>query len=204
MSRSFREIYSNEYGQYIFYPSAVKPIPPSEIFETKEYIALEKLDALDLKKLKDPDTGEVPMFWHDSEVVRERLEHLRTDGQLSLIKKPDSAGLQAFTYGYHGSISEAFDREEWRNPVNYSGLDNPEHNRDITHFIQSINEAIRNNPETFEGMSALSEESQVYIWNQLAVVPSARKQGNMRKVAQRALLNHYLEERRIYRHVGLL
>ncbi len=184
MGRSFRETYSNEYGQYIFYPSAVEPISPAEVFGSEEYIDLEKLDGVNLNALKDSKTGEVPMFWHDPETVRQRLEHLRTDGQLSLIRKPNSSGLEAFTYGYHGSISEAFDREEWRNPVNYSGFESPKHNRDIAHFVDCINEAAKKNPEIFQDKQPFSEDSQVYIWNQLAVIPSARKQGKMKEVTR--------------------
>lgn len=202
VSTKFRELYCNAYEQYVFYPSEAKAISPKQIFKTEDYVPLEQLDSLDLDEHKHPETGEVPAFWHDPEVVKERLNHLIQEGQIALSRNAETSEIEAFTYGYRSSTKEAFEREEWRNPINYSGLENPEQVRDFSLFLEAINRIVAENPETFEETDALSKDSSVYVWNQFGVMPSGRGKGKMKEVAGK--LAKLLEKNGDLHGIGLL
>ena len=182
LSDVFRELFCTEYGQYVFYPSEGKAISPQQLFGTDEFVNLEQLDGLNFADYPHPETGESPVFWHHPDIVPQRLSHLSQNGQLAIIRNPDSGGMDAFTFGYHATVTEAFENEEWHNPFQYSGFEDPKRVRDISKFLASLNEAIRNNREVFGEMDPLSEEGMVYVWNQIGVIPSARRTGKMRQL----------------------
>jgi hypothetical protein len=172
MTDVFRTLYNNEYGQYIFYPSEGRPISPAEVFESEKFVDLETMDSFDLSDYQHPKTGEVPLLWHNPTIVRQRLDHLKNDGQLVTIRHPVTSDIQALTYGYTSTVEEAFKNEEWENPNNYSGYRAPERLRDVDNFIGCINR-VRNQP------SDLYAHTPVYIWNQLGIMPKARRTGKM-------------------------
>ena len=184
LSASFRELFSNEYGQYAFYPSEMKPLPPRHFFKEDGFVDLEHLDTLDLSQFPHPETGEHPVLWHAPDTVEDRLSHLSHNGQLSISRSFKTGKIDAFAFGYSASICEAFKTEEWHNPTNYSGLTNPKYLRDFDVFIESINEALRDNESSFGKQASLRAESPVYIWNCFGVMPEARRQGLMKKVSR--------------------
>jgi|GEM_PF-3486171 len=198
----FRELFNNDFGQYLFYPSEGKPISPRQIFGVEGHVPLEQLDALDLGKHRHPDTGEQPRLWHAPKIVASRLAHLREDGQLALSRDSESSKIDAFAFGYSASIGKAFEREEWRNPTNYSGYANSKRVRNLESFLKCLNRTINEHAEVFGNHDQLSAVSKVYISNMFGVLPPARGKGKMREITQK--LYGMLHERNIRADIGLL
>lgn len=185
LSENYRALFANEYGQYAFYPSELSPLPPSHFFGSEDFIGLQKLDALDLEEYPHPETGESPILWHSPEVVKKRFSHLAEDGQLAIVRDGNHDRIQAFTFGYSSSLSDAFKNEEWGNPVNYSGLSEHPNIENIDTFLEAINESLSENPETFSTCNSISADSPVYVWNCFGVMPEARRQGLMKEITSR-------------------
>lgn len=178
LGEKFREIFSNGYGygQWIFYPSDEQPLSPQQVFKTDHYFPLSELDTVDLGKLKHPETGESPVLCHDPKTLYEKLlKKLAGQGQLAILK--NSLGkILAFSFGYRAAVQEAFQNEEWENPVNYSGVQPLSGLRSFEFFLEALNQKT---PEP------LQADSPVYVWNCMAVDPELEGRGELLKITKK-------------------
>ncbi len=177
LSRCFREVFSNAFGQYLFYLSNGLPIAPSVIFGDR-YVSIEELDALDLDSPGIPVDGEKPQFWHHPKLTQDIIaEKLRLGGNVSAIF--DGLSMRGFCFGYKSTFVSAFrEFEEWENTHLYSGFDLGT-NRDFESALNVIREA---------GYS-INAETEVYILNAIGLAPNFRSNGNLGRLFRKFFSN---------------
>lgn len=186
ISDFFLWIFANEFaGQYLFYPTEGKPIPPHIVFGKQKgaFISLKELKAFDPKAYpKHPTTGEHAVFWIDPEVTFRRFqEKFKKNAHITLLRKNKDQTLAGFIFGHRCTLREAFSSEEWENPHYYSSYSGKQHWRSFEVFQEKINQALQRYPEKFAPLlgekKCLEADDPVYVWNCFALTPEARRQG---------------------------
>jgi len=165
----YRYIFNNSYGgHYLLFPKAGEFLSAQHIFDIPEgqYVDLETMDSL-----KDfpvhPETKEGAIFWRNPAVMKQNFEQkLAKEGCLTVLRNAEGA-IAGITFGYITTLREVFEREDWRNPFLYSGIEIPEQCRDFENYLKRINIFL-------ESRKALSADSQVFCYNCIALDPKAR------------------------------
>jgi len=113
-------------------------------------------------------SGKMKIF-HDPRITHENIKgKLGKDGYVSLLRDPDSNGINSFAFGYGCTLEEEF-QYEWRNPYHYMADPTKEYDRSFENLITCLNKAF---PE-----ENFKPDSKVFCWNCIAAMPSARSSG---------------------------
>lgn len=180
----FREVFANAFGQYVFYPSRGVPIPIEEFFGGG-YIEVDALDALNLSDESLIVDGESPVFWHHPQFTLQVMcAKLSMEGKLSALF--NDGRMVGFAFGYQAPLIKVWnDLEEWFNPQLYSGTTTILQKRDL-HLVLPI---IENCLQSAGLPSLISIDSDVFIFNAIALVPAFRSRGNLKRMLRKFFLN---------------
>ena len=181
----FKETFANPpYGQFLVYPSVGKPISAQAVFgEDKKYIASKELDSFDLKDFpKHPETGEAVTYWMNPEIVYENLRRkFRENLHIALFRNNQTQSIAGVNYGYFATVAEAFALEEWNNPLLYSGINNPDLNRDFGKSMETLQ-------KLFRGWMEIREDTRVFVLSCTLLLPEARGGDNVMQFTK-AMMN---------------
>lgn len=184
LSDRFRFVFCNEFEQYLFYPSEGEPISPQTVFGHSEHVPLKDLDEFDLSTLPHPQTGEFPKFWHGPEAClnnfRKKLKH----GNVAVARNLQTKEIEGFCITYHAPFELAFNSEEWGNPLAYSGFSNSSLTRDINESLLAINEKL-----LVEGFPKIEAQTEIFVLNGIATLPSIRSNGYAIQLFRKCLKN---------------
>ncbi len=192
LAKSFREMFNNAFGQFIFYPSDGEAISYDRALELqqkntpqKSFVSIQEMDSFDLDELRSPLTGEVPMFWHHPQVTEKILykKLCESDGYASFLMSKENDQLLGAIFARVCSVKEEFESEEWQNPFLYSGLEDKSKFRKLDDLLDVLNVALEENPQLKSYLKDTNEEftgeTKVFGWNNMYIHPSIRKSGQM-------------------------
>jgi hypothetical protein len=163
----YREMFAGSFDQYLTYPSQAEPISPQQVFNTPKgtYEPLEKLDSFDPATYPvHPETKEHAIFWHDPKTTLELFEHkAKQNSHFTIFRDLESNKIAGLMFGYASTLKEAFDSEEWENPIRYSGARPEKKLRNYKDFESKINQAWEKNNGPH-----LTENTNIYVYNCMA------------------------------------
>ncbi len=180
----FREVFAGSYyGQYLFYPSEMAPLPPGAVFGARE-VGLDELDGLDLGSMARPD-GERPLFWHHPQVTLDKLRAKLCGAGHAVLRYDPRGTLEGMVFGYPATLRQAFATEEWENPVAYSGW-RPPGTRSFARFRDRVATAVAADPVLAAVAGGpVRDDTPVFVLNCIAVSPRARAAGIGRDLMRR-------------------
>jgi predicted GNAT family N-acyltransferase len=170
----FRFIFNNLYdGQYLTYPSIGTPISVQQVFgvDKDTCVPLEQLDVYDTSQFPvHSETDEKAIFWHNPEVTFQRFkEKSKKDAHFAIFRDCETEKIAGLIFGHICTLKEAFETEEWENPLYYSSIKNPEQFRDFQVFLNNINKKLKSHD-----LQQLYPDSLVYSWNLIATRQDVR------------------------------
>lgn len=177
-------LFANDFaGQFLFYPSEQKPISAQQAFGLIDdsYVPFDRLREYSPADFpRHPATGEAAQYWVDPQTTFSRFkEKFANTGAITLLRD-EAEHIAGFTFGRKCRVHEAFEGEEWENPVAYAAPHQHPVKRDLTHFVAAINDALASHPELVEGgqrPAQLTPDSEVYVWNCIGIAKTAHGKG---------------------------
>ncbi|MEA3437387.1 MAG: hypothetical protein U9R43_13035 [Thermodesulfobacteriota bacterium] len=202
LSIAYRYLFTNAYGEFIFYPSEKRKfslqelldVNPNTMFPTDTIYSF-PLSSFRRKSSIDKSIYEYPMFCHDPEMTFQNIKRkLERRGHAAIIHDEETGDIVGFSFGYRSSLIEAWSLEEWVHPFVYSrfdqllkniqkkdtGLSKTLHDRyfkNFDDFLLKFNTLIKDNSDEFaltNSKTKFGSDDFVYIFNAIVTHPQIR------------------------------